>query len=101
MTSPPRSGPPSFRFLPLAIAAVALALSACESGVVHDPATETALAQCGNSVSGSRYTVCGRMTAAGFSAPGANVTVRATLDAAPRPTGARYSIQEGSFHVSR
>lgn len=89
------------RRLSLAVAALTLGLSACESGVVHDPATEVALSQCGNSVAGSRYTVCGRLTAAGFSGPGARVSARATLDAAPQPSGNRYSIQEGSFHVSR
>ncbi len=101
MTPPSWKAPRIPRGLRFAVATLAFGLTACESGVIRDEETQTALAQCGNSVAGSRYTVCGRLTAAGFAGPGAGVTSRATLDSAPKPVGSRYSIQEGSFHVSR
>lgn len=84
----------------LAILALPVQLG-CVSGVTHDDEARTTLEECGNAVTGSRYTVCGKVTSAGFSAPGASVTVRGSIDAAPQPVGSRYAIQGGSFHVSR
>lgn len=71
------------------------------SGVTQDPEAEVVLSQCSAPVEGTRYSLCGKLTTAGFGGPGEQRTLRGSLDAAPQPQGSGYSIRGGTFHVAR
>jgi hypothetical protein len=88
--------------LPLFCLSIALGGAACGgSGLVQDPEGEAVLAQCSAPVEGSRYSLCGKLTTAGFGGPGEQQSLRGSVDAAPQPQGGRYSIRGGTFHVAR
>lgn len=98
----PRSAAVPYGHLALLSLTLLLGGAACGgSGLTHDPEAETVLSQCNAPAEGSRYSLCGKLTTAGFGGPGVQRTLRGSVDAAPQPQGGRYSIRGGTFHVAR
>lgn len=101
MPHPPQTSKSDPRLSFLCLAVVLAGAGCGASGMVPDAESEAVLSQCSAPVEGSRYSLCGKLTTAGFGGPGAQRTLRGSVDSAPQPEGSRYSIRGGTFHVAR
>lgn len=78
------------------------ASAGCSSGVTYDDTQKAVLDNCGKSLKGSKYELCGHWSTSGFAVVGGPGTKAiGSLDSAPKAMGENYEVKGGTFHGAR